>query len=171
MYLVRKIALSKWEPKNYLSNGEISADAIWDLRTGGSTLSFWKCNSVDNDSLGDVAMAIASKWDHLDKLDLVWLTTRDIEADGLILEETEGNTLVEDMRKRHVDLCRLDYVRLGKVAHMVNIAIKEDRYCLFSKKDVGSLLAKAVDQDRIVLNELKENLRKRIKPLINSSRE
>lgn len=169
MYLARKIARAKWLSEDSSPNRVITADAVTvDLRTQGNTLSFWRCLSGKDDVVADVALAIAATWDRLDKLDLVWLATSDIQADGHILRETPGKTPVADLVEHHVDLCKLDYVQLGKVAQRVNMAIVRNQYCRLSKKSVQDLLVKAVTQNRISPDQLSTGLQRglRLNPAV-----
>lgn len=163
MYLARKITRAKWHSEDSSPTREITADAVTgDLRTQGNTLSFWMCLSgTDGDlDIEEAALAIAATWDRLDKLDLVWLAIHDIKADGHTLKETPGETPVADLVERHVDLCNLDYVRLGKVARRVAMAIVVKQYRRLTKKSVQDLLVKAVDQNRISPDQLSAGLRK-----------
>ena len=132
MFLARKIARAKWDAKRNiergLEEGEISADAVTgDLRTQKDTLSFWRCHTGANDDIEDAVLAIAAAGERLDKLDIVWLADNELQADGHTLKDTKGRTPVADLTEKHVDICKLDYVRLGKVAQRVAAAIEEQR--------------------------------------------
>ena len=147
MFLARKISRAKWEANRVLSAGEISADAITgDLRTQDNSLSFWRCGIGDKTKLEEVALAIAAGRDSVDKLDIVWLADNDLRDDGQILRNIEGRTPVAELAKLHVDVCALDYVRLGKVAHRVVTALEEKRYLRLTKLRVKKLLTVAVGQ-------------------------
>ena len=75
MFLARKITRAKWDPKEELSKGEISADALTcDLRTRGNALSFWQCGNGAEAEIEEAALAIAGAGDRIDKIDLVWLS-------------------------------------------------------------------------------------------------
>lgn len=165
MFLVRKIARAKWDAtrntERGLADGEISADAITaDLRTQGDTLSFWRCASEANGDLEDAVLAIASAGQRLDKIEVVWLAVEDLQADGHTLKESPGLTPVADLVERHVDICQLDYVRLGKVAQRVVEAIRLGRYRRLTKKRVKELLLTAIGQERIHPDDLADSLRK-----------
>ena len=160
MFLVRKITRAKWDTKQGLAAGEIPADAVTiDLRTQENSLSFWRCPS---DSPGDVeqaALAIAAASERVDRLDIVWLGDDGIQADGQILTDTEGRTPVTDMADRHVEMSRLDYVRLGKVAEHVAAAIDENRHRRLTKAAVKKLVLAAVEQGRIDPGALHDGVR------------
>ena len=129
MFLARKITRAKWDTGQELSAGEISADAVTsDLRTKENTLSFWNCRTETNGDVEDAVLAIAAAGDRLDRLDVVWLAYDELQADGQTFRNTGGRTPVRELADRHVDVCKLDYTRLGKVARRVVAAIEDKRY-------------------------------------------
>ena len=83
MFLARKITLAKWRSGKDLLEGEISADAVTvDLRTKENSLSFWQCGDEAQTKIEDAALAIASGWERVDKLDIVWIAGEELEATG-----------------------------------------------------------------------------------------
>ncbi len=163
MFLARKITRAKWESKPGLSEDEISADAITsDLRTQNNTLSFWRCDIAEQNKLEEAALAIAAGRDSIDRLDIVWLADDDLREDGQTLENTEGRTPAIELSKRHVDVCRLDYLRLGKIAYCIVKALKENRYQRLTKNHVRKLLTSAVGQGRIDINDLGVKVKKEL---------
>ncbi len=164
MFLARKITRAKWETKQELSAGEISADAVTgDLKTQDNSLSFWMCGSGEKAEVEEVALAIAAPRDHVARLDIVWFSDDELRADGQQWQETDGRTPVAEFVARHVDVYRLDYVRLGKVARRVVTAIEEDRYLLLTKARVKKLLAAAVAQGHIALNDLSKGIQAEVR--------
>ena len=167
MFVARKIARAKWDAKRNiqrgLKSGEISADAVTgDLRTREDTLSFWRCLTDTNGDIEDAALAIAAAGERVDKLDIVWLADDGLRADGLTLKSTEGRTPVADLAERHVDICELDYDRLGRVASHLVAAIENEQYRRLTKARVRKLLVTAVERDRIDPAGLSEGLREEI---------
>ena len=161
MFLARKISLAKWSKKGELAKGEISADAVTaDLRTQDNKLSFWKCGDGERAEVNEAALAIAASYERVDKIVLVWLAADDLQSDGQTLKDTEGRTPVSGLADLHVDVCRLDYIRLGKVAQRVVTALKKDRYLQLRKARVKELLAAAVKQERIDPDDLQQDVRK-----------
>ncbi len=161
MFLARKISRAKWDAKEGLSKGEISADAVTaDLRTRENKLSFWRCGRETE--VEDAALAIAAASDRVDKLDIVWVDEDALKTDGQILENTEGRTHVTELIEHHVDVCRLDYVRLGNVAHHVITAIEENRYIRLSRGRVAKILAAAVEQERVNLDDLEKRVQEEV---------
>lgn len=169
MYLARKITLAKWDPTNRnnlsLSKHEIAADAVTaDLRTKENTLSFWRCPSGTQSEVKEAALAIAATWDRTQKLCIIWLDISDLQADGHKFKDTMGHTPVTDLNQQHVSIYNLDYIRLGKIAERVTMAIKNNRYHLLTKEVVRNLLVSAAQERRFSLSDLSEELQKEIAP-------
>ena len=167
MDLARKISRAKWDSnlnnERGLAKGEISADAVTgDLRTQNNTLSFWQCNSSENSSIENAALAIAAAGNRLDRLDIVWLSDSELRNDGFALKRTDSRTPVTDLVKSHVDICNLDYVRLGNIANHVKVAVQNEQISRLSKNQVKRLLTLAVSQGRIALKDLSEEIRNEI---------
>ena len=160
MFLVRKITRAKWDTKLGLAVGEIPADAVTvDLRTQENSLSFWRCSTDSPNDVEQAALAIAAASERVDRLDIVWLSDDKIQADGQVLTDTEGRTPVTDMADMHVEMSRLDYVRLGNVAEHVVAAIDENRYRRLTKATVKKLVVAAVAQGRIDPEALQDGVR------------
>ncbi len=163
MFLARKISRAKWESKRGLSVDEIPADGVTvDLKTQQNSLSFWRCPSEEQSDLENAALAIAAGRDTVDRLDMVWLPDDELEGDGLTLSNTKGRTPVPELTDLHVDVTRLDYVRLGNVARSVVAALEANRYLRIPKARVKQLLVEAVNQDRINLDDLNHKLREEV---------
>jgi hypothetical protein len=160
LFLARKITRAKWLQRPELAQGEIAADAVTeDLRTNGNALSFWRCDTGAEDQVEAVALAMAASGDRIDKLDVVWIAERHFAEDGQTWEATEGRTPVAELRRRHVDLQRLDYVRLGNVARHVAAAIESERCLRLTRRRVKMLLVAAVRRDEVALDDLADRVR------------
>ena len=164
MFLARKISRAKWGPKQDLSKDEISADALTsDLRTMDNTLSFWRCGKGTDRDVEEVALAIAAGGDRLDKIDIVLLAEIDLCADGQTMMDSRGRTPVTELADQHVDVRRLDYVRLGKIANRVAASIRQsERFRRLEKRRVKKLVEEAVKQGRIHPGELRQRIREEI---------
>ena len=168
MFLIRKIARAKWESKEGLSKEEIPADAVTvDLRTSDNVLSFWKCKSNSRENIEDVALAIVAAGNSVERLDLICIANDKLQEDGQTWKDTDGRTPVEDLVKQHVDVYRLDYVRLGKIASRIATAIKADGYICLTKKSLAKLLATAVKQKRIDLDRLEEKVKAEVQKMLD----
>lgn len=164
MYLAGKITLSKWEAQHGLSEEEIAADAVTaDLRTQGNSLSFWRCRTETDGDVEKAVLAIAAAGRRVDKIDMIWLADGELRKDNQMLENTEAKTPAKGVDDIHFDVCRLDYVRLGKIARCVVNAIRQKRYRRFTRKHVERLLATAVEQGRIDFDELDDGIKKALR--------
>ena len=163
MYLARKIVRAKWKAKPDLLDGKTSADAVTsDLRTQGNSLSFWRCRTETNDNVEEAAVAIAALGDRIDKLDIVWLADDELQADGQTLRISDGRTPVAKPADRHVDVCRPDYTRLGKVACRVVAAIEDNHWCRLRRTPVKKLLLTTIEEGRVEIDELADSVRDEI---------
>ena len=146
-----------------LSDGEIPADAVTvDLRTQQNSLSFWRCPTDVERDIEEAALAIAAAGDRVDRLDIVWLTDEELQADGQVLEDTAGRTPVTDMAAMHVDVSRLDYVRLGNVARGIAAAIQANRWRRLTRRRVKALLEEAIGEGRVDPTALAGTLRAQV---------
>ncbi len=172
MYLARKITRAKWQPKEGFAEGEIQADAISvDLRTMDNSLSFWKCGKGTAFEVEEAALALATARDSVDRMDIVWIPDDDLSGSKQDWKETRGNTPVSDLVTLHIDLTRLDYVRLGEVAHSIAVAIEGQRSQRISKRQVAKLIATAVKEGRVELAELKEKVKSEVNKLLDETEE
>ncbi len=171
MFLVRKITQAKWKTNPELSAGEISADAVTvDLRTRENSLSFWQCRTETRGDLEHAALALATAADHVDTFDIIWLTDDELRSDGQTLRNTRGRTPVQGLVDLHVDVCRLDYVRLGKVARRIVTALDEKRYRRLTRARVKKLLVEAVEQRRVELTDLQEGIQAEVRKSLEAGK-
>lgn len=164
MFLARKITLSKWgEPSILLGPDGIPADAITvDLRTRQNKLSLWQCEPTNDSDIKDIALALASKNAYTSKIDIAWISEDDLEGDDQIIQHTVSDIPVQDLANRHVDLCEMNYKRLGSIADRLRIAITSGSYRRFRESEVIAILKSAVSNNRLEFTALDENLRKKL---------
>jgi hypothetical protein len=156
----RKISRAKWGPKEDLGPGEIAADAVTvDLRTTGNALSFWTCTTPTPQELKETVLALATNAERLDRFDVAWLTENEVLAQGLAARPTLGDTPIAALRDRHIDVEKLDYDRLGRVARLIVAALANDQHRRMSKKEVLDLVVDAVRGRKVSPHELKAQVR------------
>ena len=164
MFLARKITHAKWKRQDllpHLTPDEISADAVTaDLRTSEDSLSLWRCGGATERDVEEVVLALAASSEQPSKIDIVWLDEDDLLQDGHILQPSEGRTPVRDLRNHHIDLCGLDYKRLGQVAYRVLDAIRGEQYQTVSRRTVLNILSNAISRNRLDMYDLKEKVRR-----------
>lgn len=160
MFLARMITRHKWQPKDGLAPDEIPADAITaDLRTKDNTLSFWQCGQATDLEVSDAVLAIAAGRDRIQKLDIVWILTDEMKSDGQSIRSNRGRTPVAGLSERHVDVCDLDYRRLGRIGGRVAAAISHEHWKRFRRRQIVALLAAAVKNGRLSEGDLTEKIR------------
>ena len=169
MFLARMISRAKWERKKWMSEGDISADAVTaDLRTQNNQLSFWQCGAGTKKEVYNVVLAIAAGRDKIDKVEIVLIDDKDLKDDGQTIKASDGRTPVGSLVKLHVDVIQLDYCRLGKVARRVASAVAADQYRKVSKKRVETLLVTAVTGSEVLqVDRLNEKLRLQVERLLS----
>lgn len=152
--LVRKINRTKWnnvdEDVFLLSSDAISSC----LRTKSNTLSVWRINSETE--IDEAVLAIISNGDNIETIDVVVLDGEFLVKASVEQEFTEGNTPVIDLRQNHVDLKNLNYFKIGLVAEHIIQRIKFEKVKRYTKKELKSILKKAIEQERLKMEDLKE---------------
>lgn len=171
--LARKIVQAKWQAVDGLRPDEIGAEAVTGcLKAQGNELSLWETDADDrhlaewspqgsDPEISDVLLAIASNFERLARIDIVLLSRSAIEAAGLTLRSTPeaAKTMVEDVRRRHVDLVGLDLVRLSNVAQSIADRVgRSDSVRRFPERDVGEALKQAIQAGRLDASLLEPDL-------------
>jgi hypothetical protein len=158
--LVRKINKAKWMNGDTV-NEPPSADAITNcLRTTKNTLSVWRINNEAE--LEEAVLAIVSGQDHLETIDIIMLDDDYFMKCHIPMEETEGLTPVEDLKKTHIDLCFLDFWTIGMVAEHIIENIKKHRLKRFTISGLKKIIKNAIAKNRLKLSDLKESVQKNI---------
>lgn len=173
-----KIKKSKWYKKSgvaWLSEGELQADALWDLRTLDNTLSVWRVDD-DQANLNHIVAALSANPSSLKfpsekqktsieafdyaLFDLGLLTELSIKSDS-----TPGDTLDDAANTTwHIDLKELTASKLVALANGIrgNGTIKR-----INEWTVEELVADSVRSGRIKLEQLNPVLAKKLHTLIN----
>lgn len=159
-YVARKISRAKWELKSYMESDDIGADAVTGcLRTSNNTLSVWQC-SLEETDVAEVVLALATPMERIDKIDVVLIHKNDLDEDGCILEATLGNTLVDDLRARHMDIININLTKLCSLARRIATKVRQNSNCyLFTKSKVQDIIVKAVKNNRLDVDSLNEKVR------------
>ena len=163
MFLARKISRAKWDPKDDLADGEIAADAVTaDLRTNGNRLSLWRCGDGTPEESDDVVRALTASYDQVGVCDVAWIAAEELTAVGQVWEKSDGLTPVDDLVQQHVDLVRLDYDRLGRIARFISASGADGRCRRTRVPEVLDLLATAVEDGRLPVDALRYKVPPRV---------
>ena len=104
-------------------------------------------------------LAIAAGRDRIQKLDIVWILTDELESDGLRIRLKRGRTPVAGLSERHVDVFHLDYRRLGRIGDRVAAAIRQEQWQRFRQRQIVDLLATAVQNGHLSEGDLTKKIR------------
>ena len=163
MHLARMISAQKWRVHTNIEEGEISADAVTtDLRTSNNTLSFWWHDPSNETSLEDIAVALATGRQCVQRLDIVWLEEEAVKDVDLKIDATPGVTALSELKDAHRDVVGLDVMRLAVLSERIALAVKEDRTIRFTEKQILALIQKAIDAKRIETSALHEDVAKKL---------
>lgn len=162
-YLARKFTPAKWAADKIPKGETVSADAVTaDLRTTNNALSIWAC-APDEHDVKEVALAFASTINHPDKICLILLHRPELEALGIRMSQTAGETLVLDLLPRHHDLIELGLARLSRLAEHIADLTRQDKHCyIFTKEQFCKIVCNAIGANRLSLDDLKDEFRKEI---------
>lgn len=160
---VRKITKTKW--KNQLSDDNsiqtiISADAVTScLRTDKDTLSIWNVKDEK-----DAVLALAAVNTSISVIDIVIFEKNFFDSNNIVITNKKASNPVRDLEELHYDIECLDYEKLGILANYIaNNTIENKEFIKrFTVGEIKDILKKAVEEDRIDVNDLDSNLKSKI---------
>ena len=166
-YLARKVTRAKWDRRDGLAENEIPADAVtMDLRTTDNTLSFWKCETPSDGEIRDTVLALATAAERVDRMDIVWLEENILRVYRISLNPSDGRTPVAGLRRKHVDVVKLDLGRLSKVAELTAQALTHGQHCRLTKKEIIEIIVEAVRQNLVSIDELQSKVKEEVEKAI-----
>jgi hypothetical protein len=158
-FLARSISLQKWQARTHILDHQIPADGVtYDLRTTGNILSFWACDPTEPASLDEVALALASTRDRVQRVDLVWVDEDEVKRVNVTIQEDKGNTPARHLAEKHRHVVGIDLLRLVRLSRNLAHALKNDQYKRFTLQEIKKLLADAVDKGTISAADLKPEI-------------
>lgn len=155
--LLRAIRKNRWcksDPVPWLTQGEIQADPLGDLVTGGNTLSVWLVQD-DQSNLNEVILALAVSRDTISNLDYTIFDISLLENMSIKVEVNEGKTPYEKANSWHRDLVELTASKLVKLAEGILYSSKITRK---SEKEILGLIKGAVGSGQIDKTKLKPSI-------------
>jgi hypothetical protein len=172
-YLARKINRNKWNTISHDGSTDIQADALTGcLRTQSNGLSVWQCDTARSDVSEIVlALTLVDSKSRIDKMYVVLIDRNDIESNGISLEVTSGNTLIEGLQPRHRDLADLTMTKLCRLAQLISRQVENydgqenaEISCLhsFTKTQVANIIRNAINSGRVKKEQLSESIQKGI---------
>jgi hypothetical protein len=153
----RKFNRAKWTVSFSIKDGDAPADAVTVcLRTTDNQLSFWNCTKTIT-SVEDVVLALAtgSKVQYIEKMHVVGLSKKKLVSKGLSLQDSEGDTAVEDLKSRHFDIIELTLNKLTKIARLMSRNVSKDILCFsFTRTEVTQIIQRAISEGKLALDNL-----------------
>lgn len=155
--LVRRINRAKWEPINIEDKEDVSADAITNcLKTSNNDLSVWEIENESEIENAILALVTGKSQEKLSTLHYVILNKEDILKNGLELNSTSGDTVVEILKNTHKDISNLTYKKLGIVKTLILESINSEHFT--TKKQLKVIIKKALQEGKVDIDSLNEKL-------------
>lgn len=156
-YAARKFNRAKWEKPPFIKDDDIPADAVTIcLKTGDNKLSLWECTD-EKTSLEDVVLALATgvRVGQLEKMHVIALPKEELASAQLVLYKSQGDTQVQELRERHLDLIELTLSKLAAFARLMATQMRGDINChSFTKKEVAKIINNSISAGRITADKL-----------------
>lgn len=175
-HLLRKFSLAKWEPNRGIASQDISADAITGCtRTSDNTLSVWSSTTQDfaSEEVEKLIVALATTMNEPAAIDLIWLEDEWLQANGVALVSTPGDSKYKSLNEKHKDLSSLKHSSLALVGEHILSQMQDDtKFKRITKKELIRLVVKWMKADReFNIDELKEKWRTPVVTLMEKQAE
>lgn len=179
-FLIRKITKSKWKNSNdpegleELEINKLSSDAITScLRTSKNSLSFWEVSDINDEStlennidLKNVILALLTspKSEDVNALDIVYFEKNEelLKENGISLDKTDGDTIDDNLKSLHIDLCNLNHKSLTFIANKMCSCLNQNHHKRFTKKSLKDLLKDHVRINKELLPKLTSKLQEKL---------
>ena len=167
-FLIRKITKSKWKNSNdpqgekELEINKLSSDAITScLRTSKNALSFWEISDIKNII---IALLTSSKAEDVNVLDIVYFEKNEEQLNkyGISFEKTEGDTVDDNLRSLHIDLCDLNHKNLTFIADTMCTCLNKNQHKRFTKNYLKSVLKEHLEANKHLLPKLTPELQEKL---------
>ncbi len=102
----------------------------------------------------------------LEKMHVIALSQVDLRSEGLSLKESKGDTIVQDLQTRHLDIIELTLGKLTKIAKLMATNIGTNAHCFsFTKKAVAKIIKDAESAGRLAIEKLTLEIRKEVESI------
>ena len=137
---------TNWErgQREWLSEGEVPADTLRDLRPDRDALSVWEVGEqTDIEVVDRVVAALAAGRERLDRFHCLLIDEAYVRALDIAIEESEGQNCADEEVKasRHRDLMRLS---AEKVAQLAAELWRRAAHCRHGETSVARLIVRAL---------------------------
>lgn len=168
-YFIRKINSAKFPRPDKdvdLSIEDFQADAVADIKTNCNTLSIWEIESLEEKAVDEAIFAlVTNRIQHsIDKIDFVVISEEELRKHELNCLETDGDTLVEDLKSKHRDIVELTYGSIRDILEIISEITKKGNTKRRTKGQIKAILKENINRieniDYFDSEGFKEELRK-----------
>lgn len=160
--VLRKIRKAKWYKNDrvpWLTEGELQADALDDLRTMGNKLSIYLIDD-DRANLEQVATALATaNTEYISDFEYALINYEVVERLNIKIENTEGATPDPLVNSYHRDLAELT---ASKIMALATVVQAESERKVFLKKNVVKMVLDALASQQLNRERIKPELLKKL---------
>lgn len=169
MYYVRKMSNNpNYEKvKSTPDIGDMAADILkQELGTTNNTLSFWKCDSLDQNK--DALKAILLSTTSIKTSQFYFLSDEIIEKYNLTMDDTEeGKTGYRGYEKLHVNMIDLNYSKIGRVLQMLYEVFNHPELTLkLHKAEIKKYIQEVAGDGLLNTDEIDDKLKHEIQKFI-----
>ncbi len=161
MYYIRKLSklstLAKI--KNIDDINDIPADLLkQELATTGNTLSFWKCDSLNDTT--DAVKAILLSTTAIEKSQFIILDDEMLDEIGVRRDDSQkGKTGYLGFEDLHVNFCELTYGKIGQIIRLIKDVNKRTELTpVFGKDEVKAFIRDVCKAGLLNANQIDEHL-------------
>ena len=162
-YFVRKIAPSKWENNNAISDvRNYNADCFSDINTTKNQLSVWKVSEISDSSILEVASVLASEFKT--KVGFISLVcfeeNKAIDTFVSIVKDDKTKCALIDKKTEHYEIDKMNYNKLGLFAKCVYEEKIQKRVFKVIWDDIVQNIKTLIAENKIDITKLGEALKK-----------
>jgi hypothetical protein len=163
-FLARSASPQKWKSETAALAGKVPADAVFaDMRTIDNRISFWACDPSQESSLKQTVLAVATAKDHVQRVDLVWISEEELAKIDIATEATLGETPAKSLATGHRDLVDLDLEKLYGLSKTFASAMVNKQTRRFTEAQVREIILKGVEDGIVSAQDLKKSVADKIK--------
>ncbi|MBQ8404042.1 MAG: hypothetical protein IJX55_06415 [Clostridia bacterium] len=165
MFYLRKLSkkANLLKIKNAVSKNQIDADILkQELGTSSNTLSFWKCENLEHPK--DTIKAILLSTTSIDTSQFIIFSDELLEKYHIETDDSQkGTTGYKGYETLHVNLCNLNYEKIGIVLDMIKeIADKKEFTPELKKEEVKRYISEVREDGLLDETNIREELKEAI---------
>ncbi len=158
-FVLRGIRQNRWDDDltrfPWLAPGEVPADPLGDLATTSCTLSVWLIDD-DEENLGRVVTALATRRDSLANFDYILVDSRLLTDNGFKVAPAPGDTPDNTANENwHLDIEELSATQL---LNLLRVVWGNFRFDFMPKKDLGNAIRDGISSEQLDRSKINAKL-------------